>query len=147
MVKFILTEEQVADVLSASQKISGYVRNIETILAENAELYTEPKPQPKQQEPTFKEALQVVFNNREFIQLLKQEVENAVENQDPDDLCEFEVDERGYSVTIEMNRKWNAAENIANCILHFAEQLGEPDSYEFKSVLEQCSPQPPQEES
>jgi hypothetical protein len=146
MVKFILTEEQIADVLLASQKISGYVRNIETILAENAELYTEPKPQPKQQQPSFKEALQVVFSNPEFTNYIQEQIEGVIDNQDPEDLCELDIDESGSRVTIDMNTRWDAGRRLTGQIMDTINLLSDPDSYEFSSVIDRCLPKEKSEE-
>ena len=135
MVKFILTEEQVSDVLSASQKISGYVRNIESILAENAELFT---PPPPQSEPTFEQALRVVFKNPKCLQYIEEQIEMIVENYDPEDLCDLEVDECRGRVTIEMGRRYDVAEKIAYNVKCFLSDLVNPHSSQMEELLDRC---------
>ena len=138
MVKFILTEEQVADVLSASQKISGYVRSIETILAENAELYTEPKPQS---EPTFEQALRMVFGNSKCLQYIEEQIEMIMENYDPEDLCDLSVDEHYDSrVTIEIGKRYDVSEKVAYNVKCFLQDLVNPHSSQMEELLDRCKP-------
>lgn len=132
MVKFTLTEEQIADVLSASQQISGYVRSIENTIATAV-------PIPVS-EPSFEQALQVVLSHPEFIDYIKEQVEEIVENFDADDLCTLEVDEYGREVRITLERKWSAPEAIAQNVREILQDFTKEHSHYREELLRRCRP-------